>query len=206
MKIKGFLYEEIYAKLEKCINLAKGYTEYKYFDKLVKACRLKPVDYLNGNLIDIKNTILYRKWVDEFGTSISFKKKKMEILVNDLDANIVCTDNYRLLNISNVAKISSCAYLLRSKLEDVSYIIFHGIDGYFRAFMYFDNWAAVSPLLFGLKHSERILKFDGEFSEFNYKKMIEGCDDGQAWLFSLPLNGEGIKEIKEKSDIDFNFG
>lgn len=202
----GLSINDIYVHLSRCIKLLSIYTGNKKISSIIKMCRLKPVNYINSGR-RLTKTILYDKWVDEFGTTLNLKNKKFKVILNDTSiTDTVNTDMYYGYSINNISKISSNAYLFRSNEEDISCVWFYGIDKFIRCFMnHGDGWYYVSPLIFGTKVIERIIGNLNNNIGFNFKNEPIGCDDGMAWLYSLPVSGDFFKEIMDLTNIDPNF-
>src|SRR5271167_2680415 len=88
--------EFFYAKTEKLITLTESYTEQEHLAFIIKACRLKPYDYVfngRGNKL-----VLHRWWFDEYGNSLELvKNKTIKLTFGDLRLDrkqIISTDLY----------------------------------------------------------------------------------------------------------------
>lgn len=192
--------DTLYSKLDRHILLAQSYTEIQDLFFIIKACRLKPHDYVFGERRD--NLILYKWWFDEFGNSLIISgTKRVKIVQNDLNLprkNIVSTDLYYGLSLDKVAKISKLCYLSYGKdddsQQDCIFITFLGIDNYLRSFMYlYGEWQQVSPLLLGLKHL-RILSKNRDIKYFLKIDIQENsaipCITSEQWLSFMPAHNE----------------
>lgn len=187
----------LYTQLHKHILLAQAYIEIKELFFIIKACRLKPYDYIENKSDKL---ILYRKWFDEFGNSFEItNNKRVKITYNDLSLDrqkIVCTDLYYGLSIENVVKISKLAFVCLGKEEDTYQdcvvLTFLGIDNYLRSFVFTnEEWHPVSPLILGLKTlrtigANRDLRY---FREVSIKENAPiPCLAPEAWLTYMPPN------------------
>src|SRR5271166_4318481 len=132
--------ERLHAKLSRQIKLVESYTELAGMEFIIKACRLKPYDYVFKGR-DSK-LILHRWWFDEFGNSLMIDKK-VKIIYNDLLLDrklIISTDLYYGLSLDRVAKMSKLVHLVGGKDEDLyqdCYLLtFLGIDDHLRSYLY----------------------------------------------------------------------
>lgn len=201
--------DHFYHKIDKKISLLEAYTEIKELSFIVKSCRLKPHSYFfeeKDNKI-----ILHKKWFDEFGNSINFGDKKIQIIYNDLSLEreqIVCTDLYFNLKISKVLKMSKVLYISIGKDEDTyqdsCMLGFLGLDNYWRNYLYFyGEWSQVSPLLMKFENlkllaQKRDIKY---FIELNNKNMPLPCFTSKQWLASLPLDEKLLNILKRDHDF-----
>ena len=196
----------LHTKLEKQIRLAEGYTEIKGLNFIIKACRLKPYDYIfreKDNKI-----ILHRWWIDEFGNSFEItKKKKIRITYNDLRLDrdkIVGTDLYYGLSIDQVAKMSKLVHLLSGKDEDefkpCSILTFLGIDDHLRSYLNWSGeWAQVSPLILGMKNLEAIAKhLDIKHYQEKKENSVLPCVDGRSFLSYMPASVNFLELLKKR--------
>ena len=206
--------EWLHAKLDKQIRLTESFTEIKGLEFIIKACRLKPYDYIFSER-DSKIT-LHKWWFDEFGNSLTVTKaKKINITYNDLRLdkdNIVSTDLYYGLTIDNVAKMSKLVHLIIGKDEDLyqdcCLMTFLGIDDHLRSYLYwYGEWQIVSPLLIGLNGLKRI----ASHLDIKYCSQIENkenfaipCISGQVWLSCLPAGPTFLSEIDKQSETIAN--
>ena len=188
--------EYLYAKLEKQIKLTEAYSEIKGLAFIIKACRLKPYNYIfhkRDNRI-----ILHRMWFDEYGNSFNINNKKIiDIIYNDLNIDkdkIVNTDIYYGLSLEQVAKMSKLVYIISGKDEDLFqeclFLTFLGIDDHLRSYiMLYNEWQQVSPLLLGLKNLKYIAEhLDIKYFQENKENSILPCIDGQAVLSYVPVS------------------
>jgi hypothetical protein len=197
----------LYAKLDKHIKLVEAYSEVKDLEFIIKACRLKPIDYAvkeQSNKID-----LIREWFDEFGNSFSLKKKVPYIVYNDLhiDRNkLICTDLYNGIALCQIAKISKSVFLIAGKDEDQyedSFLLsFYGIDGYLRAYLFlYGEWQQISPLLLGIKNLQ-LFKANldaANFMQLNKKEsLLPPCKETETWISCLPAQDEFLAVVKKK--------
>lgn len=199
----------LYSDIHKSIILTESYTEFEGLAFIIKACRLKPHDYIfqeKDNRI-----ILHRWWFDEFGNSLKIDKKKPKIVCNDLSLDrekIVCTDLYYGLSIDKVAKISKMAHIMIGKdedlLDDCFFLTFLGIDNYLRSFVYLqDEWQQISPLLLGLKNLKNIAR-DLDIKYFlspeNKENMPVPCISVQEWLTFMPPSSEFLSMLAKQQE------
>lgn len=200
--------EFFYAKIEKLLDLTQSYTENEHLSFILKACRLKPYDYIfterNPKLV------LHRWWFDEFGNSLDIiKNKRIRITYGDLrldTSKIVCTDLYRGLSLDRVAKMSKLAYLCAGKDEDLyedCYLLtFLGVDNYFRTYLYwYGEWQTVSPLMMGMKHlklliSNADIKYYRQLT--NSEKLPIPCTSGQTWLTYMPPSKDFLTVVSKQ--------
>lgn len=187
----------LYTQLHKHILLAQAYIEIKELFFIIKACRLKPYDYIESKSDKL---VLYRKWFDEFGNSFELtNNKRVKITYNDLSLDrqrIVCTDLYYGLPVENVVKISKLAFVCLGKEEDTYQdcvvLTFLGIDNYLRSFVFTNGeWYPVSPLILGLK-TLRTIGINRDLRYFREVSIKENapipCLAPEAWLTYMPPN------------------
>lgn len=201
--------EWLHAKLEKQIKLAQSYTEINELEFIIKACRLKPYNYVfegrNNELI------LHRWWLDEFGNSLKIVKKQINIIYNDLNldrSKIICTDLYYNLLINKIVKMSKLVYICYGKdddlYQDCFLITFLGIDNHLRTYLYlYGKWEQVSPLLIGMNHlkllNEHIdIKYFEELE--NKKKSTLPCVLEQTVVSYLPPSNNFVDLIKKQHE------
>lgn len=200
--------EYLHTKIEKHIRLVQSYTEITYLGFLIRACRLKPYDYVFGDRNPA--TKLHRYWFDEYGNSLNITRhKKIKITYGDLhiDRNkIVSTDLYYGLSIDRVAKMSQLAYLCAGKDEDLyqeCYLIsFLGIDNYLRTYLYwYGEWQQVSALILGEKHLKWLcnhtdIKYFQRWN--NLKNLPLPCLGGEAYLSFMPASEDFLTIISKQ--------
>ena len=199
--------EFFHAKIDKLIKLAQSYTEVEGLEFIIKACRLKPHDYVFGERHN--RIVLHRWWVDEFGNSLNIiKSKKIVITYNDLSLNkkLACTDLYYGLSMDRIVKMSKMLYLCAGKDEDLyqdCYLLsLLGEDDHLRTYLYwYGEWQQVSPLLMGMKH----LKLLADNADVRYFRQVAGpesvpipCLWGKTWLSYLPASRGFLDIIKEQ--------
>lgn len=202
--------EWLHAKIDKQIRLAESYTEVDGLGFIIKSCRLKPYDYVFEERVN--KIILQDRWFDEFGNSLSIKKKKIQITYNDLTldkSKITCTDLYYGLSLDKVSKMSKLVHLVAGKdddlYQDCFLLTFLGIDDHLRSYLYwYGEWQTVSPLIMGIKN----LKAIAERTDIKYFQQIENkensaipCILGSAWLSSLPPSQSFLNTIKQQYDV-----
>jgi hypothetical protein len=203
--------EYLHAQLDRQIRLASSYTEVPELEFIIKACRLKPLDYIfeerNNKLI------LHKQWFDEFGNSLNIlKKKRIQITYNDLKLDrkqIVCTDLYAGLSLERVAKMSRLTYIVLGKDEDTyqdcCLISFLGIDEHLRTYLYWqEEWQQVSPLLLGMKDLRALAnKLDVKHFQMTENKEISAipCLAEQTWLSYLPPSPAFLSELNKQSEM-----
>lgn len=202
--MKSFNINSYYDQINKNILLAQSYSEHNELAWIIKSSRLKPEEYLKNKFT------LCKKWVDEYGNSLSIiKNKKLQIIINDISANkTLTTDLYYGLQIEKIAKISNFVYIcygLDDENNKMYFLYFHGIDNYARCFMNIDgDWVKVSPLTIGIQHLKNIFKnkdirFFKEFS--NKEKMPFPCVQGKAWLSFIPVSAVFYREMEKEHDV-----
>ena len=199
-----------YDKIQKSLFVAQGYTELEKLSEIIQTCRLKPPNLLLGGKYKLQ---LYREWVDEFGNSLHLlKKKRTEIIYNELKAPRVSTDLYYGLDLFKIAKISVLSHIVIGYDEDQEqpYILitFLGMDKYLRSYLYmYGEWSYVSPLLLGVVRLQTILKKTDirYFHELPHKKnnMIP-CQAASEWLTYLPASEELLSGLRKRYDIDLS--
>ncbi len=201
--------EWFHAKIERQIRLVESYTDIKNLGFIIKACRLKPYDYVFKNNDD--KVILYRWWFDEFGNSFELKKKNIKLVFNDLRLNrqkITCTDLYYGLSIKQIAKMSKLVYIVAGKDEDLNqdyyFLTFLGIDNHFRSYLYlYDKWQRVSPLLMGMPSLKILAKnLDIKFFQQikNKDNLTVPCVGGKSWISFLPLSKDFSNVLKKECE------
>src|SRR5579864_1336203 len=172
--------EWLHAKLDRRIRLASSYTDVPELEFIIRACRLKPYDYIfeeKGTKIS-----LHKWWFDEFGNSLDIiKSKKIRIVYNDLRLDrksVICTDLYAGLSLDRVAKMSRLAYIIVGKDEDeyqdCCLLTFLGLDEHLRTYLYWQGeWQQVSPLLLGMKDLKNLAsKLDVKHYQMTENKEI----------------------------------
>jgi hypothetical protein len=204
--------ERLHSTFNRHIKLVEAYTEIEGLAFIIKACRLKPYDYVFKNR-DSK-LILIRDWFDEFGNSFTIDHKKINITYNDLKLNrdlIVSTDIYYGLSLENIVKISKLVYLVAGKDEDLlqeCYILtFLGIDDHLRSYLYwYGSWQQVSPLIIGMK-SLTLLAKHLEIKYFHQIVKKENspmpCVQATSWISFLPASIGFLDIIEEQYKILF---
>jgi hypothetical protein len=192
--------DNFYAKIDRLVRLAQSYTESDGLAFIIKACRLKPYQYVTEDKSE--KLVLHRWWFDEYGNSLRIvKNKRIKITYNDLDVDrkaIVCTDLYHGLSIERVARISKLVYLYVGKEEDLyndcAIITFLGLDNYFRSYVYlYDEWCPISSLVLGMKTLKLLAKhLDIKYfiNLGNKEKLLIPCISGEAWISYLPPSKE----------------
>jgi len=202
--------DRLYIKLDKCVMLVEAYTEIKSLSFIIKACRLKPHDYVFGKRNN--TTILYDKWFDEYGNSFTINnKKKIDIIYNDLRLKdkITSTDLYYGLSLPHIAKISKLVHLITGRDEDLyqeCYLLsFLGIDDYLRSYLYYyGEWQQVSPLMMGIKNLKIVAKYRGirKFKQIIKKEnSILGCVGSTSWISSVPVSDGFLEMFKNKHEL-----
>jgi hypothetical protein len=202
--------EYFYAKIDKSIKLAESYTEIEGLGFIIKACRLKPNDYVFGERNN--KIILYNDWYDEFGNSFHIlKNKKINIIYNNLSLNhkTVCTDLYYGLSLDRVVKMSKLLYLCAGKDEDLyqdcCLLSMLGVDDHLRTYLHwYGEWQQVSPLLMGMKHLQLLV----DNADIRYFRQVAGPEDtpipcihGRTWLSFLPASADFLDIIKEQYEM-----
>ena len=200
--------EWLHAKIERRIGLAQSYTEIDSLAFVIKACRLKPYDYVFGEKSN--KTGLERWWFDEFGNSLTITKKKtIKIILGDLRLDmkkIISTDLYCGLSMDRVAKMSKLVHLTVGKDEDLYqdyYLItFLGIDNHLRSYMYlYGEWQQVSPLMTGMRNLKRI------FNNFNadcFRQVGKRdncpfpCATAKSYISCMPANDDFLELLRKE--------
>lgn len=208
--VKAPSIDKFYASIDRHILLVRSYLELPEISFIIKACRLKPYDYvLKGS----RRVVLYRQWIDEFGNSLFFnKQKEIEIVYNDISLDkekITSTDLYYGLSLDRVVKMSKLLYLCsgkdEDKYQDCFLLSFLGLDNYLRSYLYlYGDWQQVSPLLLGPNNLKIIAKnCDAQyFRQFDIKEnMPVPCVSSQQWLSSMPLSNTFVKTLTKQYEI-----
>lgn len=205
--------ERLHHQLQRRIKLVESYTEIKGMEFIIRACRLKPYEHLFEE--KEKKILLHRWWIDEFNNSLILKKKKVQLIYNDLRLDrqkIVSTDLYYGLSLSNVAKMSRLIHLVAGQDEDLlqeCYLLtFLGIDEHLRSYLYwYGEWQQVSPLLMGMKSLE-LLAQDTEVKHYHQIGKKENsaipCVNGRTWLSLLPPSEAFLNLLKGEYEIIYN--
>jgi len=202
--------ERVHSELERNIKFVESYTEIENLGFIIKACRLKPYQYIFENYR--AKVYLYRQWFDEFYNSLSLKEKDIYIIYNDyslIKKSIISTDLYYGLSISKIAKMSKLIHLVAGKDEDLfqeCYLLtFLGIDNHLRSYLYwYGEWQQVSPLIMGVKSlillAQHIdLKYFNQIGNKENKALP--CVAGETWLSYWPPSDNFQDLIKEKYPI-----
>jgi hypothetical protein len=202
--------DALYETLDGSLILAQSYTQQPNLTWILKACRMKPYEYVFG--AKLKKTMLYRHWFDEYGHSLLIEKKDISIVYNDLSLpydKIICTDLYSGLSINNVAKMSKLVHLCPGKDQDLNkecfLVSFFGLDNYLRCYLYlYGRWQHVSPLLLGLD-SLQILAQHVDAQYFRQlpapKNVAWPCQSGKAWLSLCPVPESLLEELHKEYEI-----
>lgn len=203
----------IYHKINKQISLVESYTEVEDLAYIIKACRLKPYDYLFKN--KNPNLILHKWWVDEYGNSFKLNGKRIELTFNDLkinQSNLINTDLYSGLLISNVLKMSKLIYINTGLDEEVYQRFYHinflGIDNYLRSYLYMhDQLESIPPLTLGMKNL-KLLAHHKDIKYFlTFKKKENNpvpCLQPEQWISSLPAHQDFIQEMNKHHPVIYN--
>ena len=200
----------VYKELNRAIKLVESYTGIKKLAFVIKACRLKPIQYF---FVERKQRlVLFNHWFDEYGNTLSItKNKKIKIIYNNLiidRSKIICTDLYEGLSQDKVVKMSKLAFIFTGIDDETSQesamVGYLGLDNYLRCFMYLDGeWEKIPPILLGFVNLRFIAKnHDIKFhKEFKYKKYPMPCTSGSIWLTYLPASEEFISIINKHSGV-----
>ncbi len=203
--------EWFHAKIDKRIRLAASYTDTPELEFIIKACRLKPYDYVFEERDN--NITLHKWWFDEFGNSLSLiKSKQIQVTYNDLRLDrkkIVCTDLYYGLSLDRITKMSKLVHLVVGKdddlYQDCNLITFLGIDEHLRSYSYlYGEWQQVSPLVLGVKELKAIANHLDikQYHRMRNKEISSlPCGTAQVWLSYLPANPVFISELDKQSEI-----
>lgn len=203
--------EWLHAKLDKRIKLASSYTDVPELEFIIKACRLKPCDYIFDERTS--GIVLHKQWFDEFGNCLNIiKSKRISITYNDLhlDRNhIISTDLYAGLSIDRVAKMSRLVHIMLGKDEDLyqdcCLLTFLGIDEHLRTYLYWqDEWQQVSPLLMGMKDLKSLAnRQDVKHYQVTENKELSAipCISGQTWLSYLPPSPAFLSDLNKQSEM-----
>lgn len=200
--------EKLYTKINGSINLASAFTGNEYLIKIIKSCRLKPYSIFTETFKP--GTRLENHWVDEFGNSLKFENKLYKILMDDpslLDSTKISTDLFGCNSINKIAKESKTALITRCKHneKDICFAAFYGQDEYLRAFMFYNKWNRISPLLLGMNTLQTffnkidkfgITEIDNKMLDFVLRFKIEKCI-----IISMPMK-QGIKNCFDNETIN----
>lgn len=202
-----------YNAINKELALIEGFTEIKNLSFILQSCRVKPLQYL---LEKNTKTILYDHWIDEYQNSVYLRKKKLEIVFNDLsikDSIILCSDIYDGLTIKNVCKISKLLYICTGINEDDHNPWFHlnflGVDNFYRSFLYsYNELTKIAPLTMGFDNLQYVTK-NIDIKHFLYQDKLKNnplpCVNPGQWLTYLPAHELFMRDIKSKNIILFDF-
>jgi len=207
--------ERLYAQINKLILLAQSHTEVNELTFIIKACRLKPYDFVFNN----RNTklVLHRQWVDEYGNTLNIvKNKRIKIVYNNLAINrqdIICTDLYFGLSIDRVAKMSKLVFLCALKEEETLvtqfFVALLGLDNYLRVYACIDGaWSQVSPLCLGMKALKTIARNTDirYFREFSNKENAPlPCVSAREWISFMPPSAEFLQILGKEYDQSLSF-
>jgi hypothetical protein len=207
----------LYDRLDRSIKVLSANIKDKNMIHLIKACRYKPLKFLSNKKT---NELLYTDWIDEFNHVISFSKKRgrftqfKDYYYLNAERNIT-TDMYYGLDVYKIHKISTRVYCVTgfSEIDDSLniYLCFLGIDGFLRAFWYFDgewlpaptNWMEPNKILsllgFGKINIKcKVMNIKGKFpfspymetllSVQNFKANLEIFDDMPEIKFLITQN------------------
>jgi hypothetical protein len=175
--------EKVYVKLEKSFFALDGFMD-DDLSGLFKMCRLKPYRIFTGGKYRWE-TRVHRHWIDEYGCSVRIEKKKLVVLMNDLDVDrkwLHCTDLYGGLGVSRTSLISKMGFG-NEKLVGLL-----GLDGYLRVFVRLDKWVDCSPLMFGIEG----LKLIWSLRDVKHVQKI-----GNEWVFGMPISKEMIDSLED---------
>ena len=202
--------EWLHAKIERRIRLAQSYTEIDSLAFVIKACRLKPYDYVFGEKSN--KTVLERWWFDEFGNSLIITKKKaIKIIHGDLRLDIkriISTDLYCGLSIDRVAKISRLVHITAGKDEDLYqnyYLLtFLGLDNHLRSYMHlYGEWQQVSPLMIGMRSLKRIfnnLHIEG-FRQIGKRDNCPfPCASAKSYISCMPASNDFLELLRKECE------
>jgi hypothetical protein len=211
MKTKAPSIEKFHIKINDAIELVNIFCECKDLSFIIKACRLKPYEYIFKKYQ--WRFAQYKWWFDEFDNSLEITKdKKVKFIYNDLKLDktkIVCSDLYDGLSFEKLFKICRCFYFVIGTDEDFgkdcAILSFYGIDEHLRSFLlYDDEWVKVSPLLLGRKQLNFIqdnLNVEG-FREFKMKKrLLEPCQKSEGWISCANVDEEFLKLLENKYPV-----
>lgn len=196
--------DSFYIDINDHVNLVESYTEIDNIAAIIKACRLKPHDYLFKQ--KTKKIKLFKWWIDEFNNSL-YLNKEIDIVYNNLKSNkTISTDLYYGLSLDKIIAISKLAYICAGKDEDTysdfAIITFLGIDDYLRSYMFmYGECTQVSPLLIGIDNLQNIFKGVGTsyFQKLKNKKNLGmPCEEIEMWLTSLPVSNDFIADLNKQ--------
>ena len=207
--------ERLYAQIDKHILLAQSYTEVNELMFIIKACRLKPYDFVFKG----RNTklVLHKQWFDEYGNTLNIiKNKRIKITYNNLlldRDSIVCTDLYAGLSLDKMAKMSKLVFLCALKEEETFatqfFVSFLGLDNYLRTYVCLDGeWSQVSSLCLGMKSLKTIarntdLKYFREFSSKENAPLP--CVSAREWISFMPPSEEFLQILGKEYDDSLSF-
>lgn len=203
--------EWLHAKLDKHIRLAASYTDMPELDFIIRACRLKPYDYIFNDRTE--KIVLYKWWFDEFGNSLELiNSKKIQITCGDLRIDrkrLVSTDLYYGLSMDRIVKMSKLVHLISGKdedlYEDCGALTFLGIDDHLRSYLYwYGEWQQISPLTIGMRSLKTIanhldVKHYHELG--NKENSAIPCASGTAWLSYLPAHPVFVSDLNKQSEM-----
>ena len=198
----------IYLGMERHIKLAGSYThQRKRLPLVLRACRLKPYDWLFGKWKD--KLVLHRHWVDEYGNSLRLVGSRMiKIIPYDLELDstkITGTDLYEYLPAPKLLKISKNVFILAGKEEDQYsdhfIVAFYGIDGFLRVRSYLHNqWNICPPVLLGMKALYSIIDYineEGCKEISSQETVLFPCTKQQTWISDCKFGEEFVATMKQ---------
>lgn len=184
--------DDFYKIQKRAVKMAEAYTEIKGLANVLKMCRLKAVDVVIYK--DLVRTKLFYHWMDEYNNLLTINRdKSIKVTYNTFSINFKNTDIYYGLSIKNIAKISThvlCFYGICDFDLECCILLFLGIDGYLRAYLYsLNEWSQVSPLLIGMNNllefndcieNKKMVLYGTEFKKLN--SVVLPCAKKAAWL------------------------
>ena len=194
--------EKLYNKIRNHIQLVEAYTENDGIAKVIKICRLKPYSIFTKNFQP--ETKFEDHWVDEFGNSLRFENKipRVELgSTNLLENTKISTDLFFGNFIRKTAENSKSIFIAKGKFfeKDFNVVALYGQDEYLRAFIFYDEWVKVSPLLLGINTLHELSNhIDNIWFEIDKKDLdfVVHFDIEKCAIISLP--------VKRRMSLDFD--
>lgn len=201
--------DQFYKRIEKRIALFGGYTEYPLIKEVIKSCRLKPLS-VYSNSFRMRDVILEREWVDEFGDkSVGLFRKAPVVKECSRAIPLISTDIFQNEKPRFIVDHSKYAYIGKYGKSSDFTLLLMGLDNYVRCYTYKDRVFSISsPLNAGLKvlYSFVSNKLDFPMRKLTVKSEIEEMQKMSWFLINLPANKKLINKIRNNKikEIVFN--
>jgi hypothetical protein len=147
--------ETFYHKINKSILLISICAKDKELVKVIKSCRLKPINAFGKGFVF--TTKLYNKWIDEFGNALNIDKKQQSIILNDKENEDLTVKTDLFFGVSLKYTIENGHSVLFMRCEDISILSIYGKDEYLRTFIVTPEFKRISPLIMGIETTKQFL-------------------------------------------------